>query len=414
MKILIVSQYFWPESFQINDVAKALKKKYSKISIDVLTGKPNYPDGVIFDGYSTFGKVREQWEKIKIYRVPLVARGNKSTLRLIANYFSFLFFGVLFSPWLLRKKQYDVIFIYGVSPILQALVAIFLAKIKRCPNVLWVQDLWPESLEATGYVKNKYITNIVTALVRWIYRHSDLILVQSHAFLAPVKLMASETPVVYYPNTVDASFTKPPEIQTENIPALEKGFSVLFAGNIGTVQAVEHIVEAAVLLKDYYDINFIVVGSGSRLAWMENEVKKRKLENLHLPGRFPVDTMPSFMQKASVLLVSLTDKAIFSLTVPNKIQAYMASGRPILAFLNGEGARVVTEAKAGISIPAENTQALVDGILKLYKMTDFERSVLGENGKKYFEKNYESNFLLEQLIEHFEFSSIIHSNKKYK
>jgi len=213
--------------------------------------------------------------------------------------------------------------------------------------------------------------------------------------------MAENKQVLYYPNSVDASFLNVPTIKIPEISSLNTGFSVLFAGNVGSAQAVDVIVDAASILKSYSDINFVVVGSGSRLHWIEEQIIVRNLTNIQVTGRFPVEVMPGLMQKASALLVSLTDKAIFSLTVPNKIQAYMASGRPILACLNGEGARVVTEAQAGISIPAENSEKLALAILKLYRMTDRQRDNYGKNGRKYFLKNYEHEHLVEQLIGHF-------------
>ena len=400
MKILIVSQYFWPESFRINDVVKTLTEKGH--AVDVLTGKPNYPDGEIFSSYSIWSTSKEVWNNSTIYRIPLIPRGKKSVLRLVANYFSFVIFGILLGPWLLRNKRYDVVFVYGVSPILMSIPAIFIAYFKKCPKVIWVQDLWPESLEATGYVKNNRILWMVGKLVSWIYNHVDLLLVQSKAFIKPVSLMSSNIPVRYYPNSVDTSFSKPANNSVPESSVLDNGFSVLFAGNVGTAQAVETIVEAAYILKDNQDINFIILGSGSRLEWMKEQVKQRQLKNLHLLGRFPVEMMPVFMQKASALLVSLTDQPIFTLTVPNKVQAYMASGKPILACLNGEGARVVTEAKAGLAIPAEDAQGLADAILQLYKMSEKERNKLGENARSYYKIHYDHEKLVDQLIEHFE------------
>ncbi len=410
MNILIVSQYFWPESFRINDVVKTLTEKGH--TVDVLTGKPNYPEGEIFSGYSIWGTTKEKWNNSTIYRIPLIPRGNRSAIRLIINYFSFVVFGLFLGPWVLRKKKYDVIFVYGVSPILKAIPAIFLAWIKKCPAIIWVQDLWPESLEATGYIKNKRILAIVGKLVTWIYAYADLLLVQSQAFIKPVSMMSGNKPVLFYPNSVDVSFSKPSNIEVPSIPALENSFSVLFAGNIGTAQAVETIVKAADLLKDNPDINFVMLGSGSRLDWMKEQVEKRQLNNLHLAGRFPIEMMPAFMQKASALLVSLTEQPIFTMTVPNKIQAYMASGKPILACLNGEGARVVIDAKSGLAVPAEDAQGLADAVLQLYKMSEKEINKLGENGRSYYKIHYDHEKLVDRLIEHFEDASESYKRSK--
>jgi glycosyltransferase involved in cell wall biosynthesis len=185
------------------------------------------------------------------------------------------------------------------------------------------------------------------------------------------------------------------------VPELEAGFSVVFAGNLGAGQAVDVIVEAAYLLKDQPAIRFVVFGHGSRWDWMREQVLLRGLTNLFLPGRYPLETMPGLMQKASALLVSLADQPIFALTVPNKVQAYLAAGRPILACMNGEGARLVTEANAGLTVPAEDAQGLSVAVLQLYKMSAEERAILGANGRRYFKENFGQDLLIDQLMDHF-------------
>lgn len=398
MKLLVVSQYFWPEGFRINDLVKTLTEK--GVEVDVLTAKPNYPEGRIYLGYRALGCRREQWCGANLYRIPLVPRGAKSTPRLVMNYFSFIVSGLLFGPWLLRKRRYDAIFVYGVSPILQAIPALFLSCFKRSPVIIWVQDLWPESLAATGYVRNQRVLALVALLVRFIYRRADLLLVQSRAFVPLVTSLAPGKPVLYYPNSVDQAFCAPSAVALPDIPALDQGFPVVFAGNIGVGQAVEVIIEAAFLLKDHTDIRFVVIGQGSRRDWMREQVELLGLTNLHLPGRYPVSTMPGLMQKAGALLVSLTDEPIFAATVPNKVQAYMASGRPILASLNGEGARLVKEAGAGLTTPAGDAKALAAAVLQLFQMTPAERDKLGVNGRRYFKNQFAHDMLTEQLIEH--------------
>lgn len=395
MRVLIVSQYFWPESFRINDLAKTLLDK--GVEVEVLTGKPNYPRGKIFSGYGAWGCQRETHQGININRIPLLARGNGGW-RLALNYLSFITSGLLFAPWMLRKKRFDVIFIYAPSPILQAIPAIFLGWLKGCPVVLWVQDLWPESLSATGYVRNRLVLKLVERVVSFIYRHTDLLLVQSRAFEEPVRALASRTPIMYYPNSADDTFAAPVTGETLRVAGLGEGFSVMFAGNIGAAQAVGVMVEAASLLREYADIHFVVLGDGSCHEEMLKAVQQRGLTNLHLPGRFPVETMPGFMQKASVLLVTLADQSIFAATVPNKVQAYLAAGRPIIACLNGEGARLVVEAKAGLATPAEDAPALADTILHLYRLPPSEREKMGENGRRYYQEHFDHDHLVDQLI----------------
>jgi len=158
------------------------------------------------------------------------------------------------------------------------------------------------------------------------------------------------------------------------------------------------IVEAATLLKEYSQIQFVVLGDGSRRDWMLQEVRNRKLINFHLPGRFPVEMMPGFMWKASVLLVTLADQEIFSFTIPSKVQAYLAAGRPILACLNGEGANLVATSGAGLTVPAEDAKALAEAILQMYRMSPQEREAMGAKGRLYYAQHFSHDMLVDQLI----------------
>jgi glycosyltransferase involved in cell wall biosynthesis len=399
LRILIVSQYFWPEHFAINEIAKTLVKKEHKV--EVMTGKPNYPRGAIFDGYRSMGCQLEIHDGVAIHRIPLLARG-RGGLRLALNYLSFVISGLIFSPRILFRRKFDVIFVYAPSPILQAIPAIFIGRLKGIPVVLWVQDLWPESLLATGHIKNKILLKLVEYVVRFIYRNVDLLLVQSNAFIAPVTALAANTPVKYFANSVDYIFTRSATLCLPDVDGLTDGFSVMFAGNIGSAQGVEVIIEAATLLQEYTDIHFVILGDGNRRDWLVQEVINRNLSNFHLPGQFPVETMPSFMHRASVLLVTLSNQQIFAATVPNKMQAYMAVGRPILASLNGEGARLVVESGAGLAVPAEDAKGLSEAVLKLYSMPEKDLETLGSNGRRYFKEHFDHNKLLDELVNHFQ------------
>ena len=400
MRVLIVTQYFWPEGFRINDVVKFLVKR--GIEVDVLTGKPNYPEGLIYEGYKAFGCMTESWNGANVFRVPLFPRGKNSSIRLALNYLSFIVTGITFGPFLLHNRKYDVVFVYGLSPILLAIPAVFISWLKGNKLVVWVQDLWPQSLSATGYIKSNFLLRCVEVVVRWIYRHTDLILVQSRAFEGVVSSLAPGKTVVYYPNSVDSSFASTPDPNNKQPPieALETGFPVIFAGNVGSAQAVECIFEAASILQEVTEIHFVIFGNGSKWSWLNDQIAAYGLKNIYLAGRFPVEAMPEYLQKAEVLLVSLSDQPIFALTVPNKIQAYMASGRPIVASLNGEGARLVVESGAGISSPAEDSVALSKAILTLYKMSPEQRRQIGENGRAYYRDHFDHEKLVDQLISH--------------
>lgn len=398
MRLLVVSQYFWPESFRINDLVQSLVKKGH--TVDILTGKPNYPEGIIFPSYRSWGCQMETREGVNIYRVPITPRGNKSGIKLALNYLSFIASGLLLAPWILRKKKYDAILAYGLSPIFQAIPASFIGWLKDCPVALWIQDLWPESAQATGYINSPWVLKMLESMVQFVYRHTDLLLVQSNAFRVPVAKLAQGKPIKYYPNSVESSFYDPPTVPLPDIPRLTGKFSVLFAGNVGMGQAVEVIIDAAELLRGYPDIHFVVLGKGSKWEWLCKQTEVRGLANLQLAGQYPVETMPGLMRQASVLLVTLANQPIFAATVPNKIQAYMAVGRPIVACLNGEGARLVSEANAGFVVPAEDATALSDAVLKLYTMSAEEREIIGQNGRTYYREHFNHDRLTEQLIDH--------------
>ena len=399
MRILVLSQYYWPESFRINEVVESLRRVGCHIT--VLTGQPNYPQGEVFAGYRAAGFGAQQHEVgYSIYRVPLVPRGRGGACGLVANYLSFVFSASVLGPWLLRKQRFDVVFVYAPSPIIQAIPAVWLAFIKRAKLVTWVQDLWPQSLEATGFVRNRRVLDMVAVLVRWIYRRNDLLLVQSQAFIPPVEAMAGKTPVLYHPNPGELAFS---QTQPLGVPALllEPGFNVVFAGNLGTVQALGTVLDAAELLLPHADVRMVLVGSGSRSEWLQQEVLRRQLDNVQLAGRFAPEAMPGILAQASALLVSLARSPIMGQTVPSKVQAYLAAGKPIIASLDGEGARLVEEAGAGLACPAEDAAALAQAVLRLRAIPSDELRRMGESGLIYYKQNFDPAVLAAKLVQHF-------------
>lgn len=398
MKILVLSQYFWPESFIINDIVRTLDDQGHQVV--VATGKPNYPDGKIFDGYSATGTQHERYlGKIDVLRVPLWPRGAGGAKNLILNYLSFVLAGLIFLPWMLRKREFDAILVFAPSPVLQAIPAIPLKWLKKARLALWVQDLWPESLKATGFISNPHALKTVGWLVKVIYRSCDILLVQSRAFFEPVSRYADPRKIIYYPNSIDAH----PSVEAAPIPyelgeLLAQYFCVVFAGNLGTAQALDTLVEAAVQLRDDPQVRLVLVGSGSRLAWLQSQQQALGLNNLILAGRFAPQAMPKIFEKSSALLVSLNDNEAFAQTVPSKIQAYLAAGRPILASINGEGARVVLEAGAGLTSVAEEVLPLVENIRRLQALDVAERDAMGKSGRDYFDANFDMPSQVNNLV----------------
>lgn len=397
MRILIVTQYFWPETFRINDVVHGLRDLGHEVA--VLTGLPNYPEGRFFKGYGFFGPFRDDYSGIPVYRVPLVPRGGGGVLRLGLNYLSFLVTSVVLGLPRMRQR-FDAILVYEPSPVTVVLPALLLKRLRGTPVLFWVQDLWPESLSATGMVRTPWILALVERMVRFIYRHSDRILIQSQAFRGQVlRLGAPQEKVVYLPNSAEA-FYRPVNLEADAVERklMPDGFRVVFAGNIGAAQSFETIIEAATLLRDRPEIQWLVLGDGRMRESAVAEVEFRGLKDrVHFLGRFPPESMPRFFALADVLLVTLKRDPVFAITVPSKLQSYLACGRPIVAALDGEGARVLNEAGAGRTCPAEDPQALAAAVLALYDMPKQERERLGVRGRAYFEAEYERGILLQRL-----------------
>lgn len=400
INVLISSQHFHPESFRINDVAQSLLD--SGCQVDILTGKPNYPNGKIYSGYSWFRFESEIWRNLNIYRIPIFPRRTGGALNLILNYVSFIFSGLIFGPWILIGKKYDIVFCYATSPFLQVIPALFIAKIKNAKLVVNVQDIWPDSLVATGYIRNKYILNVIGKIVVFLYKKSDLLLTQSQEFQTRIEKVAPDTNTKYWPNSVDKLFSSELSSELPNILAFDNGkFNIVFTGNIGEAQAVHVILEMAIILKKCDSIQILIFGQGSRWSWLKDRIAEHNLKNIFLLGSYPIEVMPAIMRKASVLLVTLADQDIFSATIPNKVQAYLASGRPILAAINGEAAAVISDANAGIVVPAGDSKKLAHAAIKLSEMSERDLNFLGKNGQQYFINHFNHDQLVNNLIQMF-------------
>lgn len=397
MRLLIVTQYFWPENFRINDLVLGLKERGHELT--VYTGKPNYPEGRFFDGYGFWGRASENWNGIRVLRVPLVPRGRGGGLRLAINYLSFAFFASLAAPLRIREP-FDAILVYEPSPVTVGLPALVMKKLTGAPILFWVQDLWPESLAATGAVRVRWVLRAVERLVCFIYRRCERILVQSRAFIGPIRAFGiPEEQIAYFPNSAEELYR--PVMLEPDAPEralVPKGFCVMFAGNIGAAQSFDAILGAAERLRSYTDIHWIILGDGRLGSWVRSEVTRRGLERcMHLLGRHPAESMPRWFALADAMLVTLRREPVFALTIPAKIQSYMACAKPIIAALEGEGARIIRESGAGIVTAAEDPSALAQAVLEMYKMPDNERREMGWRGRRYFEAHFERHRLLDQL-----------------
>jgi glycosyltransferase involved in cell wall biosynthesis len=394
MKLLVVSQYFWPENFRINDLVAWLAEQGHEVT--VFTGIPNYPAGRFYPGYGLLRSWRETWNGVNVVRVPLVPRGKGRAIRLILNYLSFAIVASLLGPWRLGRK-YDAIFVHEPSPVTVGIPAMVMRMRTGAPIFFWVLDLWPESVAAAGGVRAKWLLDLLARLTRWIYRHCERVLVQSRAFIPRVRAMGvPEEHILYFPNWAETVFQAG---GAGHLPVpLPDGFRVMYAGNIGAAQDFPAILDAAERLKDCADIHWVIIGDGREAPWVREEVAKRGLkEVVHLLGSYPPDRMPDFFAHADVMLVSLKRDPIFALTVPAKLQAYMACGRPVVAMLDGEGARIVTEAQAGMAVPAGDAAELAAAVQHLAGMDRAELARMGERASEYNRDNFARDMLFAQL-----------------
>jgi colanic acid biosynthesis glycosyl transferase WcaI len=396
LRILVVSQYFWPENFRINDLVKEWLQRDHQVT--VLTGIPNYPAGKVFDAYREQPTAFAHYEGAKVIRVPMLPRGTGG-LRLILNYLSFVLGGVLWGSWHLREIKPDVIFVFEPSPVTVGLPAVWLGQVKKAPVVFWALDLWPETLAAVGVVRSRRLLGWVGSMVRFIYNRCTLVLGQSRGFLENIaRYCDHKDKIRYFPSWAEDVFEDDEAEHAPEVPEMADGFTVVFAGNIGEAQDMPAVLDAVERLKENTAIRWVIVGDGRKSDWLQSEVTRRGLHGqVLLPGRFPVERMPSFYAHADALLVSLKSDPAFSMTIPGKVQSYLIAGVPLLGMLNGEGAAVIREARAGLTCDASDSSGLAQAVLKLMAMSPEERKQLGVNGKKYTQQEFGRAQLMDRL-----------------
>lgn len=397
MRLLVVTQYFWPENFRINELATELSRRGHEVT--VLTGWPNYPEGRVFDAYRKYPERYASLEGVRIVRAPLWPRG-RGGWRLFLNFLSFALSASIVGAWTLRGQKFDAVLVHEPSPITVGIPGAVMRALKRAPLAFWVLDLWPDTLKAVGVLKSPRLLETVGLLVRWIYGRCDLILAQSKSFKTHIARYAPKAiGIEYFPAWADDVFNLDQAIEPDTtVPAAPDIFTVLFAGNIGEAQDFPAILDAAESLRAREDIRWILVGDGRMSAWVAEEITRRQLTGkVLMVGRHPLERMPAFFAHADALLVSLKDDPIFSMTIPGKMQAYLGAGIPVLAMLNGEGADIVVEAQAGLVSPAGNGAALADNVASLAAMEKAERARMGANGRLFCTAQFDRNTQISRL-----------------
>ncbi len=402
--ILLISQYFYPETFRVNDMACEWVKRGYKVT--VLTGIPNYPMGKYFEGYDRKHRTRETWNGVDIIRIPLVARGNSSNKLLnacgmTANYLSFMMSG---KKWVKSKEaatlHADLVFTFEVSPMTQAMIGVWYGKRYHVPTYLYVQDLWPENVETVTGIHNRAIIGPIDRMVDKIYRETGTIFTTSPSFVEAIvnrKNKVASNKVHYWPQYAE-EFYQPMEPQEiDGIDNNDGYYKIAFTGNIGTAQGLDVLPKAAELLKKE-KVKFVIVGDGRYQSEFERQIKERNVEDkfIMIP-RVPAEIVPEILSVCDAGFISFNKTPLWENTIPAKLQSYMACGKTIIASASGETKRIIEEARCGICCEIGNAEKLAEGIGSVINM---DNKKMAKKAMEYFEQHFDKKMLMDEMDEY--------------
>lgn len=399
MRVLLLTQYFYPEYFKSSDIAFELVKR--GYEVDALVGIPNYPEGVYAKGYGLFRKRVETVNGVKIYRCFQAPRGRKaSPIGLANNYFSFMVSATLwvifFFAW---KKKYDVILTHEPSPITQIVPAIILGKLRHTPVYSWILDIWPDSFISKAGGLAKFLKPTVSAITEYVYKNSKFVMVSSKGMMPLVNRNHDYSEkVVYFPNWCEDIMALP----VKESAKLPDGFKVMMAGSINRGIGPESVIKLVEELREEDGLWLVFVGGGTKEQEMRAAFEEKGIKNVVMTGRLPFEQMPALYAQADVMLLTLkkTDKPHLKATVPARLQSYMAAGKPILAMIDGCSQNVITAADCGYCVDAEDYKALAELIRQMKRQTKEDRERLGKNSRKFFEQHYQMKGCIDNL-EHY-------------
>ncbi len=391
--ILVVSQYFYPEPFRINDMCQEWVKRGYKVT--VLTGIPNYPEGKFYKGYNWRKKRKETWNGIDIIRIPLISRG-KGKIRLVLNYYSFVISGWFWK--LFTKLKVDAVFTFEVSPMTQALVPMWYAKKRKIPHYLYVQDLWPENVQTVTGINNAFILKRIGKMVDKIYRRCDLIFGTSESFVKEIqkRVYDNKDKVKYWPQYAENFYQPTENTKADELP--KDIFKVIFTGNIGKAQGLDILPKTAAVLKDKgTKVKFVIVGDGREKEQLLAEIAEKGVEDYFtLIPRQPAEEIPAYLCACDMAFVSYMDNPLWANTIPAKMQSYMACGMPILASASGETEKIIKDADCGVCCEIGNEQALADAICALMEKRD-DIAELGKKAKAYSDAHFDKKTLMDEM-----------------
>lgn len=391
--ILVVSQYFYPEAFRINDMCTEWVRRGYKVT--VLTGIPNYPYGKYFDGYGLFKKRREEYNGMDIIRIPLIARG-KSSVGMCLNYLSFVVSGFFWKCF--TRLDCDMVFNFEVSPMTQVLVGVWYAKRKKIPCLLYVQDLWPDNIEIVTGIHSPMVLKPIGRMVDYIYRRCDRIFATSPSFVREIRARVPECAdaVSYWPQYAE-DFYHPVERGKSGLIPDDGRFKIAFTGNVGQAQGLDILPETAAIMKARGETaEFVIVGDGRSKAALEEKIRALDVRDMFvmLP-RQAAEDIPAILGECDAAFVSFMNNPLFANTIPAKLQSYMACGMPILACATGETERIVREAECGVCCPIGDAEALCNAVSTLRESGKLKE--YGANSRAYFQAHFDKTMLLDDF-----------------
>lgn len=394
MRILVVSQYYHPETVRITDLCESLAERGHRVS--VLTGVPNYPKGRFFKGYSWVRKRKETINNVQITRLPILPRGN-GFWGLTFNYFSFVVVGWFYS--IFSKSRYDLVFNYEISPIFQCLVGIWIGKRQKIPVISYILDLWPESFQEVTGNKSKCIESTLRKIVDSIYKRSDMILASSKSFIKEISVRGIETTkLVFWPQYAEDFCFLDHEAKNDFLD--DKNRPILaFTGNIGIAQGLDVLIPVAKILEARnIQVIFSLIGSGREKDRLKADAYENGVSDYFLfVDAQPPYAIPSYLKTSKAGLLILKKSKIFSMTIPAKLQTYMACGIPIIGSVDGEAQEIIIQAKSGFVAEAENVEQLATAIVQFLDSTDAEKTEMGVSAKAYANKYFRKDILLDEL-----------------
>lgn len=393
--VLIISQYFYPEQFRINDICIELVRRGYKVT--VITGIPNYPEGKFYSGYSMCNKHEEIWNGIHIIRLPIIPR-KQGAVMLSLNYISFVISGFFWSHF--SKIDADTVFIYEVSPMTQALVGVWYAKGKKIPCNLYVTDLWPDNVEIITGIHNKVFLGIIGKMVDYIYKRCDHIFTSSKSFIPKInKQGVSKRRLIFWPQYAEDFYKKVGKKPEEGEIPQDGILNLTFAGNIGEAQGLDVLVKAAgELKKNDVIVRFNIIGNGRYEDKLKESIRKSMVQKyFNFIPRKPAKEIPKYLALSDAALITLSKSDVFAMTIPAKTQSCMACGIPIFAAADGEVQQIVREAQCGYYSDAGDGKGLALNIMRFAHQNPEERKEMSDNAIKYYSAHFDKRKLINQL-----------------